>query len=100
MMIEIKGKDELVKELHHGIDEASRKIDELKVQTHLATKDAESSLQESVAKLEAQRDEMKEKVAALKNSAEDASEELGKGCQQSWATLKESLADAFNKFRR
>ena len=98
-MIEVKGKDDFVAELHSQIDDASRKIDELRLQTDLATKEAQTAFDERIGQLEKERDRVRKQIADLKNCAEDASEELTKGCQQSWEVFKDSLGDAMKKFK-
>ncbi len=92
-------KDKIVAEMHEKIDEASGKIDELKLQTHLAKAEAKDALEQRIAGLEKQRDKVKNDIHHLQSSTSDAWEDLAEGCKKSWSEMKGAIQNAINEFK-
>ena len=71
-MSESTKKDELVSRLHRQIDEASGKIDELRLKTHLAKAEAKTALEERIESLENRRNRLRDEVRHLQQSSGSA----------------------------
>ena len=91
-------KEKVVAKKHRRIDKASGKIDELKLQTHLAKADVKVAYDERISSLEDQRDEMSEEIRHLQFLTSTAWDDLAKGCKNSWRELKVSLRKAADEF--
>ncbi|ACA99469.1 MULTISPECIES: hypothetical protein [Cyanophyceae] len=92
-------KDELVTQLHQQIDEASRNIDELKLQANLAKAEARSAFEANIATLESQKVKLQEQVNHLKHSTDNAWQELAEGCQKSWHEFQSAVQKAIAQFK-
>ena len=92
-------KEKVVARLHKRIDKASRKIDELKLQTHLAKADARVSYEEHIRSLDDQRDKLRDEIHRLQHLTSDAWEDVAEGCKNSWVELKTSLQKATDEFK-
>lgn len=92
-------KDELVTGLHEQIDNASRKIDELRLQVNLGKAEIQSALEERITLLESQKRKLYEEINHLKNTTDSAWNELAEGCQKSWNELQNAIQKAFEEFK-
>lgn len=92
-------KDKVVRRLHRQIDRASRRIDDFKLQTHLAKADAKAAFDERVESLEKKRNKLKDEIDHLHQSTSNAWEDLADGCKKSWTELKTSLRNAIAEYR-
>ncbi|MAS94269.1 MAG: hypothetical protein CMO55_13815 [Verrucomicrobiales bacterium] len=92
-------KDKAVAQLHKKIDKASRKIDELRLQTHLAKADAKTAFDKRVKTLEEQRNKLRNDIHHFQRNTSDAWEDLAEGCNSSWKELRTSLRNALNEYR-
>jgi predicted nucleic acid-binding Zn-ribbon protein len=92
-------KEKVVARLHQRIDNASRKIDELKLQTHLAKADAKVAFDERIESLENQRNKLRDDVHHLQHLTSNAWVDLAEGCKNSWNELKSSLRKAVSEFQ-
>ncbi|MAS92211.1 MAG: hypothetical protein CMO55_03350 [Verrucomicrobiales bacterium] len=92
-------KDKVVRRLHRQIDRASRRIDDLKLQTHLAKADAKAAFVERVESLEKKRNDLRDSIHHLQYNTTSAWEDLAEGCKKSWTELKTSLRNAIAEYR-
>ncbi|MDF1811238.1 MAG: hypothetical protein P1V20_03460 [Verrucomicrobiales bacterium] len=92
-------KDKIVDWLHQQIDEASGKIDGLKLQTHLGKAELKDSFDERIDSLESQKDNLRNKTQHLQQSTSSAWEDLGEGCKNSWLELKSAIQKAVDDLK-
>ncbi len=92
-------KDEMVSHLHKQIDETSRKVDELKLKSHLAKAEVKTSMEETINKLDHQQGKLKNAMNHLAFCSESAWDELAEGCQRSWKEFKDAVENAVEKFK-
>ena len=92
-------KDEFVTELHEQIDNASRMIDELKLQVSLGKAEMKSAVEERIAVLESQKKKLQDQVNHLKHNTDSAWNELAEGCQKSWNEFQGAIQKAMEEFK-
>lgn len=92
-------KRKVVAKLHKRINKASRKIDKLALQTHLAKADAKVAFDERIKALESQKNKFRDEIHHLKYLSSTAWEDLAEGCQKSWSEMKSSLRKAASEFK-
>ena len=94
-----KDKDQLTSALHHGIDEVSQKLDELKVQATLAKADTRQAIQERLASLHQRKVELVSQVNHLKSVSGSAAHDLAEGCKHSFQTFRAAVEQAIGEFK-
>ncbi len=92
-------KEQIVDQLHHQLDEASRTIDELRFKASLAKADAKTAIEERIHHLEERKTKLNEQLHHLKHSAGDAWETLAEGCHKSWSEFKQAVQQAVAEFK-
>jgi len=92
-------KEEFVKKLHEGIDDTSRKIDELRVQANLAQAESKQYIEERIEQLEQKRRDLKSEADHLYKSTDSAFHTLRDGCAASWKAFRESVDKALSEFK-
>jgi len=85
--------------MHKRINKASRKIDELALQTHLGKEEAKEAFDERIKSLECQKNKFRDEIHHLKHITSTAWEDLAEGCDSSWSEMKTSLRKAANEFK-
>lgn len=91
-------KDEYLNKLKKQLDEWSADIDVLEVRARQADAEFQASYEAHLAALKTRRDEARVRLALLKNSADGAWQELRKGSDEAWESIKHALAEARKKF--
>lgn len=91
-------KDDFVQELHRGLDQTSRQIDELKLKAKLGEAEARDALERRAEQLETQQRKLKEQLDELQQSGAEASSTLMDGAGRAWDSLRSSLDDAYRQF--
>lgn len=92
-------KEKVVNRLHKKIEKASKKIDELRLQAHLAKADAKVAFDERIKNLDVQKDKFREDVHHLHFLTQTAWEDVAEGCSASWSNLNTSIRKAANEFK-
>lgn len=92
-------KDELVTRLHEQIDNASRMIDELRLQVNLGKAEVKSAFEERITALESQKANLQSQVTKLKHTTDSAWTELAEGCQKSWHEFQSAIQKAAEEFK-
>lgn len=91
-------KDEYIGKLKHQLDQWNVDIDVLEARARLADDEFRESYAAYLDALKSRRDEAKVRLALLKNSAGDAWQELKKGSDEAWESIRHALAEARKKF--
>ena len=92
-------KDELVTRLHEQIDNASRMIDELKLQVSLGKAEIKSAFEERITALESQKKKLEDQVNHLKHTTDSAWSDIAEGCQKSWNEFQGAIQKAIEEFK-
>ena len=92
-------KEAYLKKAHAKLDEWNADLDKMKAKLSAADAEAKIKLNDTVKKLEAQRDEMKQKLAELERAGEDAWEDIRDGMEAAWDRVTASIKDAVNRFK-
>lgn len=92
-------KDKVVAQLHKRINKASRKIDNLALQTHLAKEEGKEAFDKRIKALENQKNKFRDEVRHLKHLTSTAWKDLEVGCNKSWSEMKASIRKATDEFR-
>ena len=92
-------KDELVTRLHEQIDNASRMMDELRLQVSLGKAEIKSAVEERIAILESQKKKLEDQVNHLKHTTDSAWTEIAEGCQKSWNEFQAAIQKAMDEFK-
>ncbi|MDD5411512.1 MAG: coiled coil domain-containing protein [Methylobacter sp.] len=79
--------------------EWSAKIDELNAKANKATAEVKIEYYEQIEELRSKQANAQTKLQALRNSGEQAWEELKPGLEQAWDDLKTSVEKAISKFK-
>ena len=74
-------KEAYLKKAHAKLDEWNADLDKMKAKLSAADAEVKIKLNDTVKKLEAQRDEMKQKLAELESASEDAWEDIRDGME-------------------
>ncbi|MGB4812726.1 MAG: hypothetical protein WBP13_09665 [Methylophilaceae bacterium] len=91
-------KDEYVAKLKIQLDEWKTDIDNFELQAHLAKAELKDKYAVQFAELKDKRDEAAVKVSELQDSTGEAWEEIKKGGESIWDTLKTTFNEAKSKF--
>ena len=92
-------KEAYLKKAHAKLDEWNADLDKMKAKLSVADAEVKIKLNDTVKKLEAQRDEMKQKLAELESASEDAWEDIRDGMEAAWYRVTASIKDAVNRFK-
>ncbi len=95
-----KKKDEMVAELHRRIDEASQRIDELRVQAKLGQTEFKQRVHDRVTALEERREKLRSDLRQLSETGEGAWEQLSEGCKRSWQEFRQAVENAVAEFKK
>ena len=91
-------KDEYIGKLKHQLDQWNVDIDVLEARARAADEEFSESCAAYLEALKSRRDEAKVRLALLRNSAGDAWQELLKGSDEAWDSIRHALAEARKKF--
>lgn len=90
-------------EFEHKLDGLVEHLDErlagLRQKIQEAGSEAESQWKETLANLQQLRDELQERITALKSQGYAAWEEMGKGVETSAEELRKTVEEAFSQFK-
>ena len=92
-------KEKIVARLHRRINKASRKIDTIALQTHLAKAEAKAAFDKRIKGLENQKNKFRDEIHHLQHITTNAWEDLAEGCNNSWLELKTALKKTAAEFR-
>ncbi len=80
------------------IDELSAKIDVLNAKKDAAKADTKIEYEKKIKELDSLKNEVKEKLTSIKNSSDDAWEELKSGFEKSSKIMEDTINSALSKF--
>jgi hypothetical protein len=86
--------------LYQEICEASEKIAELKLQTHLSKAESKVSLEGRIEILERQKKNLGNEVHSMRQSTSSSWEDKGDECKNSWFELTCSIQKAAAEFKK
>jgi chromosome segregation ATPase len=92
-------KEAYLKKAHAKLDEWNADLDKINAKLSAADADARIKLNESIKALEAQRNEMKQKLDELERAGEDAWEDIRDGMESAWDRVALSIKDAMSRFK-
>jgi uncharacterized coiled-coil DUF342 family protein len=91
-------KDEYLEKFKAQLDEWSADIDELETRARLADAELRDKIEEQLSALRTQRDSANAKFMEIHESAGDAWQELIKGGDEAWESIKSAVLEARKKF--
>lgn len=91
-------KDEYLNKLKNQLDEWSADIDKLELRAREADAEFRGHYEAQLSTLKTKRDEARVRLTLLKNSAGDAWQELRKGSDEAWVSIKHAIVEARKKF--
>ncbi|MDZ7762427.1 MAG: hypothetical protein U5L00_19535 [Desulfovermiculus sp.] len=95
----MRTREEYIQDLKERLDELNNKIDELQLQGKLAEMESKQEYEQHVQKFTAKRDEILDRLQKMRNSSDEAWEDLRKGVDQAWSHLKEAFDQARSHFK-
>ncbi len=99
-IMNLPSKEEFVAKLHDGIDEVSRKLDELRVQANLGKMEARDKMSDGLDSLDRKKVKVQRELQDVKESSGEAFHALADGCQKSWEEFRFAVEDAASRFKR
>lgn len=91
-------KDTYVEKLKAQLDDWSADIDVLEAKAHETNTEWKAKYQDKVEELKYQRALAQAKLTEVQDAAEDAWEEIKKGGESVWETIRQTFAEAKSKF--
>ncbi|MDI5983371.1 coiled coil domain-containing protein [Halomonas sp. M4R5S39] len=85
--------------LQAKLDEWQAEVDRLRARAKGAEADARIEYQEEIDRLEAQRNEARQKLAELQRASDDAWEDVKAGVERAWDSLNEAIKSARSRFK-
>ncbi len=92
-------RDAYIQKLHAKIDEWNADIDKLAAKAQQTEADAKIEYQQQIDALKHQRQEVKNKLADLKQSGEDSWEDLRAGLDLAFESMSEAIRSAMSRFK-
>ncbi|TVQ42069.1 MAG: hypothetical protein EA365_16100 [Gloeocapsa sp. DLM2.Bin57] len=86
-------------EMETKLQQLGAQLDTLKAKSDQATADAKAEIDKHIQELTAKQEELKQRLAELKNSSDDAWESLKTGVQTAWDDLSKAFDEAVSKFK-
>ncbi len=99
-IMNIPNKEDFVATLHKGIDDVSRKLDELRVQANLGKMEARDKMGDGLDSLDRKKAKVQRELQSVKESTGEAFHALADGCQKSWEEFRFAVEDAASRFKR
>ncbi len=93
-------RDAYVEKLKAQLDEWNADIDKLAAKAAQAEAEAKIEYQNEVEDLRAKRDDVRDKLSAIRQAGEGAWEDLKEGLENSWEILKMSFTKAKSEFEK
>lgn len=91
-------RDEYAEKLKIQIDEWNAELDRFEARVNAAAADARQRYQEELNSLRARRDEMLQELSRVQQATDDAWDEVWRGAEEAWQTMKEAFGRARSKF--
>jgi uncharacterized coiled-coil DUF342 family protein len=91
-------RDAYVQKLQAQMDIWAAKIDALRAKAHMAEADAKLELNKKIDELEAKQSHTKDKLAEIRDSGDDAWEDLKSGAERAWHDLGDAVKSATSRF--
>lgn len=91
-------KDKYLNKLKNQLDAWSADIDALEVRAREADAELHVLYEAQISMLKTKRDEAQVKLALLRSSAGDAWQELKKGSDEAWESIRHAIVEARRKF--
>ena len=88
-----------IKKLEDQLGEWQKDLQELRVKIDQADDELREEYKEQLEQLRKKREEMRLKLEGLRDTGEDAWEDVKAGVELSWEVLSESFKDAIKKFK-
>jgi archaellum component FlaC len=92
-------KEAYEKKLQARLDELSAEIDKLKAKADNAEAQTQLKLYKQVEELRIMQEAARTKLTELKNSGDDAWEDLKAGMDNAWNSLEDAVKSAVSRFR-
>ena len=90
---------EYIEKFKQKLDEWDSDIDELEAKALKAKADLKYELEDQLHALRHKREIARLKMAEVKDSSEDAWEDLKEGADEAWSSLKEALEKAWSHYK-
>ena len=91
-------RDEYAEKLKTQIDEWNAELDRFEAKVNAAAAEARQRYQEELNSLRARRDEMLQELSHVQQATDDAWDEVWRGAEEAWQTMKEAFGRARSKF--
>jgi uncharacterized coiled-coil DUF342 family protein len=95
----MRTREEYIQELKNKLDELNAKIDELQVQGKLAQMQSRQEYEQQIHRFATKRDEILSQLNKVRDSSDEAWEDLRKGIDQAWTQLKDAFHQARSHFQ-
>lgn len=90
-----KSRDQWVAAIKTQLDETNAMLDDLEKKTSKASSDAQAKYEDQIAKLQAQSEEVQEKLSEMAKASEDSWRELLSEAEK----MRDAFVHSFNYFR-
>lgn len=92
-------RDAYVQKIKAQLDHWNAEIDKLEAKSQEASADAQIEYREQIDTLKQRRQEITEKLAALKTAGDSAWEDMKSGVELAWNAMDSALRSAVSRFR-
>jgi chromosome segregation ATPase len=91
-------RDEYAEKLKTQIDEWNAELDRFEGRMNAAAAEARQKYQEELNALRQRRDDMLQELARVQQATDDAWDEVWRGAEEAWQTMKDAFSRARSKF--
>lgn len=95
----MKSKEEFIQMLHTKIDEWDNEIDKLSAKAAMVEEESREEYYQQIAELKAKRFQINEKLEKVRESGENALEDLKSGIDLALDSMSEALRSAASRFK-